>query len=178
MRKRFPWALGSCRLVLPLFFILISNTFADTGMSLHSPAFGNGDPIPTRHGYRHENISPELAIENVPAAAKSLVLICTDPDAPSGVWTHWLLWNIPPDTQKIPDGKTPPGAVAGKNDFGNTRYDGPSPPSGTHRYYFQLFALDVVLELKSGEGRAALETAVKGHVISSATLMGTCKAGN
>jgi Raf kinase inhibitor-like YbhB/YbcL family protein len=141
-----------------------------------SPAFAEGAPIPSRHAYRAENLSPALSIEGVPAGAKSLALIVDDPDAPAGTWVHWLVANLPPGAAAIPEGKLPEGAVAGKNDFGTVAWGGPAPPSGTHRYYFRLVALDAKLDLKPGFTRAQLEGAMKGHVLRSAQAMGTYSA--
>jgi Raf kinase inhibitor-like YbhB/YbcL family protein len=143
-------------------------------MTITSPSFAEGQPMPIRHAHKNKNISPALAIASVPAEAKSLVLIVDDPDAPNGVWNHWLVWNIPPETKNIPEGEVPPGATVGKNDSGNARYDGPAPPSGTHRYFFKLIALDRELPLKPGSNRLALDAALKtAHVMDTATVYGT-----
>ncbi len=132
--------------------------------------------MPAKYACRGDNISPEVRIENVPANARSLVLIVDDPDAPMGLWTHWLVWNLPADTASIPEGKPPSGARQGKNSFGNSRYDGPAPPSGTHRYFFHLYALDTVLSLSPGAGRAALLAAMEGHVVGSGETFGVYSA--
>ena len=129
-----------------------------------------------KFAYKGENISPEITIKHVPAKALSLVLIVDDPDAPMGLWTHWLVWNLPPTTTDIPEGKLPPGAVEGKNSFGHVRYDGPAPPSGTHRYFFHLYALDATLSLPSGSSRAELLAAMKGHEIGTGETYGTYSA--
>jgi Raf kinase inhibitor-like YbhB/YbcL family protein len=136
-------------------------------MTISSPAFAEGKPIPAKYAYKGQNISPELRIGNVPANAKSLALIVDDPDAPMGLWTHWLVWNLPANTTSIPEGKLPPDAREGKNSFGNVRYDGPAPPFGTHRYFFHLYALDTRLALPPGSDRAALLAAMQGHVVGS-----------
>ena len=128
--------------------------------------------IPARFTCDGANVNPELEITGVPAGAKSLVLIVDDPDAPAGTWNHWLLWNIDPTTSKIAENSVPAGAVSGKSDFGRTNYIGPSPPSGTHRYYFRLLALDASPALPAGSERAALESAIRGHVLMKAELMG------
>lgn len=141
-----------------------------------SPAFAEGAPIPARYAYRAENLSPPLAIQGVPAAARALALIVDDPDAPSGTWVHWLLANLSPDLAAIAEGKTPEGAVVGRNDFGDVAWGGPAPPSGTHRYFFRLVALDAKLALKPGFTRAQLEGAMKGHILRSAQAMGTFAA--
>jgi len=145
-------------------------------MTVSSPAFAEGQPMPATTADRGANRSPQLLIGSVPLNAKSLVLIVDDPDAPSGWWTHWLLWNIPPGSVVIREGEVPPGAVQGKNSFGNVRYDGPAPPSGTHRYFFHVYALDTKLSLAPGSSRGELDAAMKGHVVGSAGFYGTYSA--
>jgi len=137
-----------------------------------SPAFQEGEKIPVQYTADGKNINPPLQIEGVPAEAKSLVLINDDPDAPMGTWTHWVLWNIDPQTTEIREDGVPKNAVAGLNDFGKTKYGGPAPPSGTHRYFFKVYALDVILDLPQGSKRAFLEKAMKGHVVAEGQLMG------
>lgn len=132
--------------------------------------------IPARFAADGANVNPPLAIAGVPAKAKSLVLIVDDPDAPGGTWNHWLLWNIATDTASIEEDSVPAGAIAGKNGFGRTVYLGPAPPSGTHRYFFRLLALDTHLDLKPGSDRAQLDLAMKGHIIATAELMGRYKS--
>jgi Raf kinase inhibitor-like YbhB/YbcL family protein len=149
----------------------------DGSFDISSPAFQRGLPIPIKYGYHQQNVSPELGIQNVPAEARSLVLIVDDPDAPAGLWTHWLVWNLPASITSIPEGKLPPGAVEGKNSFGHVRYDGPAPPFGTHRYFFHLYALDSSLPLPAGSTRAALEQAMGGHVKGKAETFGTYRLG-
>lgn len=145
-------------------------------LRISSPAFADGQSIPARHAYRAENFSPPLEIAGVPPGAKSLALIVDDPDAPVGTWVHWLLANLPPETAAMAEGKVPEGAIVGKNDFGAAAWGGPAPPSGTHRYFFRLVALDAKLDLKPGFTRAQLEGAMKGHVLRSAQTMGTYAA--
>ena len=145
-------------------------------MNLSSPEFAQGQPMPSKTSKHGENKSPQLLIGGVPLNAKTLVLIVDDPDAPAGLWTHWLLWNVPATTTVIAEGKAPEGAMEGKNSFGDLHYDGPAPPSGTHRYFFHVFALDAKLSLDSGASRDELETAMKGHVVGSAEFFGTYSA--
>ena len=145
-------------------------------MNISTPAFAQGKPIPAQYSYKGRNISPEVRIANVSANARSLVLIVDDPDAPVGLWTHWLVWNLPVATTSIPEGKLPPGAVQGKNSSGHVHYDGPAPPSGTHRYFFHLYALDTALSLPAGSGRAALEQAMSGHIVGEAETYGVYAA--
>jgi hypothetical protein len=141
-------------------------------MRLSSPDFAQGASIPARFTCEGQNGSPTLAIAGVPAGAQSLVLIVDDPDAPSGTFTHWLIWNIPPGTKSLVGGALPGGAVQGTNDFGSLGYSGPCPPSGTHRYFFRLSALDASLHLAAGASREDVEGAMRGHVLGSAELMG------
>jgi Raf kinase inhibitor-like YbhB/YbcL family protein len=141
-------------------------------MKITSSAFQEGGTIPEKFSKNGQNVNPELRIEGGPVEAKSLVLIVDDPDAPVGLFTHWLVWNIDPKTTEIAEGSVPSGAVQGTNDFPGQRYDGPQPPSGTHRYYFKIFALDTTLELKPGAKRKEVNAAMKGHVIAQGELMG------
>jgi len=140
-------------------------------MKITSSAFQQGGNIPSKFTCDGANTSPPLQISDMPSEAKSLVLIVDDPDAPSGLFTHWAVWNISPQTSAIAEGSTPKGAQ-GTNDFGKSGYGGPCPPSGTHRYYFKIFALDRELDLPSGAKRSELNTAMKGHVIGQGELMG------
>lgn len=123
-------------------------------MELRSPDFDNNTLIPSKYTCDGEDISPELEISSIPGDAESLALVVDDPDAPHGTWTHWTIWNIDPDTDRIPAGSLPMGAVEGVTSFGSTGYGGPCPPSGTHRYFFKLYALGSKLELTS---RASVE---------------------
>lgn len=144
--------------------------------TIASPAFAEGAPVPDRHAYRKQNLSPALEFKGAPAGSKALALIADDPDAPVGTWVHWLVCNIAPGVCSIPEATTPPSAVRGKNDFGTLNWGGPAPPSGTHRYYFRLYALDAVLPLKEGFSRKELDAAMKGHVLATAETMGTYAA--
>jgi Raf kinase inhibitor-like YbhB/YbcL family protein len=140
-------------------------------MKITSSAFQQGGNIPSKFSCDGANANPPLQISDVPPEAKSLVLIVDDPDAPSGLFTHWAVWNISPQTSTIAEGSTPKG-VQGTNDFGRSGYGGPCPPSGTHRYYFKIFALDRELDLPFGAKRSQLDAAMKGHVIAQGELMG------
>lgn len=137
-----------------------------------SPAFINGSLINKKYSCDGEDVNPPLVIQNTPSSAKSLVLIVDDPDAPMGTWTHWLVWNIDPKTSEIPENSVPSGADMGKNDFGNVRYNGPCPPRGTHRYFFRLYAVNTVLQLKQGTDRGVLENNLQAHIVETAELMG------
>jgi Raf kinase inhibitor-like YbhB/YbcL family protein len=140
-------------------------------MKITSSAFQQGGNIPSKFSCDGANTNPPLQISDVPSGAKSLVLIVDDPDAPSGLFTHWIVWNISTQTSAIAEGSAPKG-VFGTNDFGKSGYGGPCPPSGTHRYYFKMFALDQELGLASGAKRSQLDAAMKGHVIAQGELMG------
>ena len=141
-------------------------------MKITSPAFQEGGTIPEKFSKNGQNFNPELRIEGAPAEAKSLALIVDDPDAPVGLFTHWLVWNIDAKTTEIAENSVPKGAVQGTNDFPGRGYDGPQPPSGTHRYYFKIFALDRLLDLKPGARRRELDAAMHGHIIAQGELMG------
>jgi len=140
-------------------------------IKITSSAFHEGGSIPSKFTCDGSDTSPPVQISDVPAEAKSLVLIADDPDAPGGLFTHWLVWNIPPQTSSIAEGSTPKG-VQGANDFGKSGYRGPCPPPGTHRYSFKIFALDRELELHPGAKRSQVDAAMKGHVIARGELVG------
>jgi hypothetical protein len=158
------------------FAIAVATTalFAAGGakMKITSSAFQEGGHIPSKFSREAGNVSPPLRIDGTPENAKSLVLIVDDPDAPVGLFTHWLVWNIDPKTTEIPEKSLPKGAVQGTNDYSNLGYGGPQPPSGTHRYYFKIFALDQTLDLRSGAKRQELEKALNDHIIAQGQLMG------
>lgn len=116
-------------------------------------------------------MNPPLNITGIPEGTVSLVLIMDDPDAPMGTWDHWILWNIAPATQ-IEENSVPEGAVQGVNSWRRNDYGGPCPPSGTHRYFFKLYALDTMLDLELAAGKRRVETAMKGHILGEAQLIG------
>ncbi len=146
---------------------------------LTSSAFGHGDSIPADYTCEGQNMSPPLAWSMVPAETQSIALIADDPDAPGGTWTHWVIFNIPPDTKglnyNLPNSDTlPNGVLQGINDFRTIGYGGPCPPRGKpHRYFFKLYALDTLLALKSEAIRQDLEDAIHGHVLDEGLLMAT-----
>ncbi len=142
-------------------------------LKISSPAFAHQGSIPARYTCDGGDASPPLVVENVPAGARSLALIVDDPDAPAGMWVHWVLWNIPASTREIHEDSVPAGGVQGKNDWGRNRYGGPCPPSGTHRYFFKLYALDTALNLDAVANKKSLERAMAGHVLARAELVGT-----
>lgn len=141
-------------------------------MEVTSPAFVDGEGIPQEFTCDGKNINPPLAIAEVPEEAKSLVLIVDDVDAPAGVFTHWLVFDLYPGITRLGPGCSPEG-TQGTNSFGKEDYGGPSPNAGRHRYYFRLYALDSLLKLPLGTDRDRVETAMKGRVLDSGELMGT-----
>jgi len=145
-------------------------------MQLTSHLFTHQSPIPADYTCKGRNVSPQLHIEDIPPNAKSLVLIMHDPDAPNGDFTHWVVWGIPPENTEIEEGSVPDTASQGVSDFGTVGYGGPCPPSGTHRYMFELYALDATLGLPQGSPRQAVETALRGHVLGQTKLVGLVSA--
>lgn len=141
-------------------------------LRIESSAFGENEKIPAKFTCDADNINPQLEISGVPQETASLVLIVDDPDAPGGTWVHWTIWNIDPSTTGISENSVPSGAVEGVTDFGVPGYGGPCPPSGTHRYFFKLFALDTTLDLDSSATAADIETAIQGHALDSVELVG------
>jgi len=141
-------------------------------LSIASPAFPGNGLIPRQYTCDGGDRSPPLSIDGVPEKARSLALVVDDPDAPGGTWVHWVVWNIPADTREIPEGSVPPGALQGTNDFGTRKYGGPCPPSGTHRYFFKLYALDAPLTIPPGATKAQVETAMGGHLLGKAETIG------
>ena len=146
-------------------------------MRITSTAFQDGAFIPRQHSRYHEDKSPPLHIEDVPVAARSLALIMDDPDAPRGLFTHWIVFGLDPKTADIAEDQAPePPARQGQNSWGEAKYGGPRPPSGEHRYFFRLYALDTNVDLPDGSSRAELERAMQGHVVETAELMGRYSA--
>jgi len=150
-------------------------------MRLSSPAFEEGGKIPSKYTCDGENINPPLEISDRPSGAESLALVMEDPDVPThirqdGVWDHWIVFNMPPDTKEILEGSEPPG-TPGEGTGGNQNYSGPCPPDREHRYFFKLFALDSMLELKEKAKKAELEKAMEGHILEKTQLMGMYKPG-
>ena len=156
---------------LAILVAAILNINAAASVSVATPAFQAGGDIPAKFTCNGANVNPELKINGVPNEAKSLVLIVDDPDAPRGLFTHWIVWNIDPKTTDIGENSVPVGGVQGTNDFGKRNYSGPCPPSGTHRYSFKIFALDSKLDLKASARRAELDAAMKSHVLTQGELI-------
>jgi Raf kinase inhibitor-like YbhB/YbcL family protein len=164
---------------ITLLFSLSLDKEVSSMAALHitSPAFQDNSHIPRQYTCDGKDINPPLVIENVPAETKSIALICDDPDAPMGTWVHWVLWNIDPTTKEIAENAVPQGAVEGMNDFKKHAYGGPCPPSGTHRYFFKVYALDTVLDISPNSTKSALEKAMKGHIIAQGQIIGLYKRG-
>ncbi len=151
-------------------------------MRLVSSAFNYKELIPAKYTCDgptsrkatdgQKDINPQLAISDVPKEAKSLALIMDDPDSPSGTFTHWVMWNIDPKTAEIPEHSVPAEVAQGQNDFKKPGYGGPCPGSGTHRYFFKLYALDTLLDLPTSTTKKELEKAIEGHILITAELMG------
>ncbi len=144
-------------------------------LRVSSPAFGHGASIPALHTCDGRDTTPPLDIGGVPEKARSLVLIMDDPDAPMGTWVHWVVWNIPPRTTELRENSLPEGSVEGRNSWRRTGYGGPCPPSGSHRYFFKLYALDTTLGLPTSADKGEVERAMKGHILAEGQLMGTYK---
>ena len=152
-------------------------------LAITSPAFADHAEIPKRYTGEGENISPPLSFSGEPKETKSLALIVDDPDAPDPAapqhtWVHWVLFNIPPAANSLDEGvkNLPIGTIAGLNDWRRTGYGGPMPPIGRHRYFFKLYALDKRLGFYAPPDKAGLETAMKGHILAEAELVGTYEA--
>ncbi|HET6864100.1 MAG TPA: YbhB/YbcL family Raf kinase inhibitor-like protein [Candidatus Saccharimonadales bacterium] len=144
-------------------------------MEIISPVFRDGQAIPMQYSCSGQNVNPPITIFNVPKNTQSLTLVMHDPDAPSGDYLHWLLWDIPPSTESIAVNSVPIGAVQGTNDSGETGYAGPCPPagSGAHKYIFDFYALDNTLDLPAGAKIADVIVAQKGHMLDHCALTGT-----
>lgn len=144
-----------------------------------STAFAEGQPIPDKYTCAGSDVSPPVTWSGAPAGTKSFALIADDPDAPMGVWAHWVIYNLPPATTSLAENtpqssELPDGAKQGVNDFRQTGYGGPCPPPGkAHRYFFKIYALDMPLDLKSGATKKELLKVMNGHVLAEGQLMGT-----
>ena len=151
-----------------------------SNMKITSSAFQHEGMIPEKYTCKGQDISPSLSWEGAPEGTKSFVMICDDPDAPFKTWDHWLLFNIPVSVTDINEGipdlpELANGIRHGKNSWGRNDYGGPCPPSGTHRYFFKLYALDTLLDLKPGEKKKTILRAMEGHILEEAELMGKFK---
>jgi Raf kinase inhibitor-like YbhB/YbcL family protein len=175
-------------IVTVLTFLMISGKIIESPaatkggkkMDLNSLAFTDGTMIPSRYTCDGQNVSPPLEWTNTPTGTKSFALISDDPDAPSGTWVHWVIFNIPANETKLdenirPEKELKNGIRQGNNTWPGIGYGGPCPPSGTHRYYFKLYALDAMLDLKPGATKSQLLKAMEGHVLAEARLIGKYK---
>lgn len=147
-----------------------------TQLTISSPAFRDGDPIPDEYGYTEQNVNPPFRISGVPGEAETLAFVIDDPDAvePAGkVWDHWVVWNVPPEREEIPEDWDADDAVEGRNDYGEQGYGGPNPPDREHTYRIRLYAVDTELELGRRADADDLRDALEGHVVDEATLEGT-----
>lgn len=150
-------------------------------ITFSSSAFGYGQPIPAVYTCKGRDISPPLQWSDLPAGTKSLALIMDDPDAPMGTWVHWVIYNIPPTRNGLEEAipaqeRLADGSLQGKNSWRRIGYGGPCPPSGTHRYYFRLYALDSTLSLAPGASKEQVLAAMQGHILAQAEWMGTFAA--
>ena len=149
-------------------------------IKITSSAFEHEALIPPKYTCDGDDISPPLQWETVPEGTKSIALISDDPDAPMGTWVHWVLFNLPADTRELhenipPEETLPNGTKQGITDFGRIGYGGPCPPSGTHRYFFKIYALDTELDLDAGAGKSDLLNAMEGHILAEGQLIGKYK---
>jgi Raf kinase inhibitor-like YbhB/YbcL family protein len=156
-------------------FLFSNYGISSDGFKISSPAFENNAFIPEKFTCVGKDVNPPLMIEKIPQGTKSIALIVDDVDAPRGIWVHWVLWNIPQGTKEIKENSVPEGAKQGLNDFRKRQYNGPCPPPGIHRYYFKIYALDVVLNLEPDTTKTDLEKAMKGHIIGQSYIIGLFK---
>ncbi|HRD55188.1 MAG TPA: YbhB/YbcL family Raf kinase inhibitor-like protein [Parachlamydiaceae bacterium] len=140
-------------------------------MEITSPVFEHHQTIPVKYTCQGENISPPLIFKEIPQNTKSLVLIMDDPDAPGGTFDHWLVWNIDPESKGLSEGQQ--GLMTGLNSYSNNQYKGPCPPPGKpHRYFFNLYALDTLIDMPASSRKQELEKAIQDHILHKAQLIG------
>jgi Raf kinase inhibitor-like YbhB/YbcL family protein len=148
-------------------------------LTVTSSGFASGASIPNKYTCKGEDISPALQWSGAPSNTAAFAVMMDDPDAPSGTWVHWVMWDIAAATHALPEGvakreQLQDGARQGRNSFGKPGYNGPCPPPGqTHRYYFRVYALDRKLDLQAGANRAQLDSAMQGHIVAQGEYMGT-----
>jgi Raf kinase inhibitor-like YbhB/YbcL family protein len=152
-----------------LLWLWMVAAMSNGSLSVSSPSFEANGFIPKKYTCQGENINPGIFIGNIPAGTKSLAIIVDDPDAPDGIFVHWVVWNIDPATP-ITENSVP--GMEGTNSFGVRNYNGPCPPSGVHRYFFKVFALDDMLNIKQGVNEHAVQKAMKDHILASGELVG------
>lgn len=176
--------LAVCLILILLSFCFNKNLFAvvkgGKTMKIESAKITEGNMIPSQYTCDGQDISPPLEWRDYPVGTKSFALISDDPDAPAGTWVHWILYNIPPDVVRLgenikPEKEFKNGMMQGSNSWPRIGYGGPCPPSGTHRYFFKLYALDTMLDLKPGVNKEQLLTAMAGHILAEAQLIGKYK---
>jgi Raf kinase inhibitor-like YbhB/YbcL family protein len=165
-------SLSSIAIAVAVLMYLSPAAAEEVAMKITSSAFKHNASIPAKYTCQGEDVSPPLSIADIPEGTQSLALINDDPDAPVGTWDHWILFNVKP-AKKIGEGEAP--GDQGVNSWGRNDYGGPCPPSGTHRYYFKLYALDTLLELPEGVTKHELEEAMEGHILAQAELIGLYK---
>jgi Raf kinase inhibitor-like YbhB/YbcL family protein len=163
---------------LPAALNVVASEEVSMAFTLTSAVFTEGSAIPSQYTCDGQDASPPLAWTDPPAGTKAFALISDDPDAPMGTWVHWVAYNLPSSLRQLKEGlsteeQLSDGTRQGTTDFGRTGYGGPCPPSGTHRYFFKLYALDTTLSLAPGATKKQLEAAMQGHVLAQAQLMGT-----
>ena len=161
------------KIILIALSLICATSARASAFQLTSPAFKHNAMIPQKFTCQGSDINPELKIADIPQGTKSLALIVDDPDAPMGTWVHWVVYDIMPTTTQIAENYIP--GTQGYNDFKKINYGGPCPPSGTHRYFFKLYALDTILKLSEGATKAQVEEAMKGHILAQTELMGLYK---
>jgi len=185
-QSRFIWIFVVLSLLFGVPALLAQGVDAAMALTLTSPAYDAGAPMPSAYACEGKDISPPLAWTGVPPATKSLALIVDDPDAPDPkapkrVWVHWVLYNIPPNVAGLAENADasglPEGTVRGVSDFKKAAYNGPCPPIGRHRYFHKLYALDTTFDLAHAT-KAELEAAMKGHVLAESELIGTYQKGD
>jgi len=161
------------KLLLLIGIFFMSNVIAAQNFEVTSTSFKQGGKIPVQYTCTGKDISPQLSWKNAPAPTESFALICADPDAPVGVWYHWVMFNIPKNVSQIPENQLPQGVI-GINSFGRMQYNGPCPPPGKpHHYIFTIYALNTQLNLPQGSDAETVKKAMEGHLIESAAVMGT-----
>jgi len=172
------------RIIILIAFLLCSSIKykeAKMAITVSSKSFNHNDFIPSKHGYRGGNISPHLSWSNLPTNTKSIAIICDDPDAPSGDFVHWVIYNIPSNINELPENvpqvkEWQNGILQGINDFGKIGYGGPCPPFGVHRYFFKVYALNKVLDLKPGLRKSELLREISPYIIGEGQIMGKFKS--
>jgi len=141
-------------------------------MKIHIPSFEFNGKIPVKFTCDGINVNPEIQIEDIPQETKSLVLIVDDPDSPSGNWSHWVVWNIKPETRIVKENSTPDGGITGVNDFLKKEYGGPCPFQGEHRYFFKIFALSKILNISDKSVKTEVEKAMEGNILEGSEFIG------